>query len=105
MDSSVSRAGGCEALEAQADMKPVAHMSGLPATEKQVGSDHYKRMSIQPIEFIHANGLSFLQGNVVKYICRHKAKGGEEDVRKAIHYCELILEMEYGVGRDQTGEA
>lgn len=64
--------------------------------DKQVGGDHYKTMKIQPIEYIVANNLSFLEGNVIKYITRHKAKGGKADVEKVIHYCELILQTEYG---------
>jgi hypothetical protein len=66
------------------------------ALDKQVAGTHYKDIPIQPVEYIHANALGYLAGNVVKYISRHKAKGGAEDVRKAIHYCQLILEMEYG---------
>lgn len=64
--------------------------------DKQIGGDHYKTMKIQPIEYIVANNLSFLEGNVIKYITRHKAKGGKADVEKVIHYCELILQTEYG---------
>jgi Protein of unknwon function (DUF3310) len=66
----------------------------LPS-EQQVGGDHYKDMKIQPLDFIHANDLGFLEGNALKYICRHKAKGGAQDVRKAIHYLQLILEKTY----------
>lgn len=65
------------------------------ATGKQVGGEHYK-MPIQPAEFIHKNQIPYLEGNVIKYIARHRAKGKAEDIRKAIHYCQLILEMEYG---------
>lgn len=60
--------------------------------EKQVSGNHYKEMKIQPIEFIQANELSFSQGNVVKYVCRYKQKNGIEDLKKAIHYCELMIE-------------
>ena len=68
----------------------------MKPTEHQEGGSHYKDMAIQPVEYIVKNKLSFLEGNVVKYISRHHAKGGAEDVRKAIHYCRLILELEYG---------
>ena len=68
----------------------------MSALENQVAGNHYKDMPIQPVEYIHANAMGYLAGNVVKYISRHKSKGGADDVRKAIHYCELILEMEYG---------
>lgn len=66
------------------------------AMSVQEGGDHYKDMPIQPIEYIHVNNLDYLAGNVVKYISRHKKKNGAEDVKKAIHYCQLILELQYG---------
>ena len=65
------------------------------ASEKQVGGDHYKDMAIQPSEFIYRNGLNWLEGNAVKYICRHRQKQGKQDVDKAIHYLELLKEWEY----------
>jgi len=66
------------------------------ALQKQVGGSHYADMAIQPIEFITANRLDFIQGNIIKYICRHKDKNGADDIKKAIHYCELLLQLEYG---------
>jgi Protein of unknwon function (DUF3310) len=63
---------------------------------RQVGGDHYRRFKIQPVEFIVANGLGFLAGNIIKYATRYAFKGGAADIRKIIHYCELILEFEYG---------
>lgn len=66
------------------------------ATDSQVGGDHYKSFAIQPVEFIHANNLDFLQGNIVKYACRHKSKSGADDVKKIIHYAHLILQLQYG---------
>jgi hypothetical protein len=71
----------------------------MKATDTQVGGTHYKDMPIQPVEYIHKNGLSFLEGNVVKYITRHKTKNGKADVEKALHYCQLILQLEYGEGQ------
>jgi hypothetical protein len=63
---------------------------------KQVGGNHYKDCGIQPVEYIHANKLDYFEGNVVKYITRHRTKGeGEKDIKKAIHYAELILELYY----------
>lgn len=67
------------------------------ALSEQVGGDHYKKFTIQPIEFIQRNGLSFCEGNVVKYICRHKNKGQLEDLKKVIHYARLEAELTYGV--------
>ena len=57
----------------------------------QVGGSHYKKMKIQPYEFIAKNDLSFFQGNVVKYVCRYKLKNGVQDLEKIIHYCELEI--------------
>ena len=58
---------------------------------RQVGGSHYKKMKIQPYEFIAKNDLSFFQGNVVKYVCRYQRKGGAEDIKKIMHYCQLEL--------------
>ena len=69
------------------------------ALKKQVGGQHYASMKIQPVQFITANDLGFLEGNIVKYVCRHHAKNGAEDIKKAIHYCELLLETTYGTNR------
>jgi hypothetical protein len=68
----------------------------LSALNQQEGGSHYKNMAIQPIEFIHANNVPFIEANVIKYIMRHKAKNKKQDVLKAIHYCKLLLELEYG---------
>ena len=59
--------------------------------DKQIGGSHYKDFHIQPYEFISKNDLSFFQGNVVKYVCRYQRKGGAEDIKKIIHYCQLEL--------------
>ena len=63
--------------------------------EKQVGGKHYKNFRIQPAEFINENKLLFAEGNAIKYICRHQNKGKESDIKKAIHYLEMILERDY----------
>lgn len=65
-----------------------------PAKARQEGGSHYKDMAIQPIEFIQANGLGFCEGNVVKYVSRWRSKGGIEDLKKARHYIDLLLEHE-----------
>lgn len=69
----------------------------LTALEKQIGGDHYKNCEIMPAEFIYKNKLDFLEGNVIKYITRHKEKDGPEDIKKVIHYAQLILELTYGI--------
>ena len=63
--------------------------------EEHVGGKHYRNMKIQPAEFINENKLLFAEGNAIKYICRHSVKGKEEDIKKAIHYLEMILERYY----------
>ena len=65
----------------------------LKATDRQIGGKHYKNFKIQPIEFITANNLNFIQGCVIKYICRFDKKNGNEDLDKVIHYCELLKEL------------
>ena len=67
----------------------------MSAMDKQEGGDHYK-LAIQPIEYITKNHLSFIEGCIVKYATRHRSKNGAEDIKKIIHYCELLLELEYG---------
>lgn len=67
----------------------------MSALGKQEGGGHYKQYAIQPAEFIQKNGLDWCEGNAIKYIVRHHDKNGAEDIRKAIHYLEMLLEMEY----------
>lgn len=60
-------------------------------TKKQVGGDHYAKMTIQPIDFIIGNDLGFCEGNVIKYICRYKDKGGVQDLLKARQYIDFLI--------------
>ena len=62
---------------------------------RQVGGNHYRDYVIQPAEFINKNKLLFAEGNAIKYICRHQNKGKADDIKKAIHYLEMILERDY----------
>ena len=81
-----------------ADLEPtneaIKEMKKEKASETQVGGNHYSEMAIQPTEFIHKNNLSFIQGNIIKYVCRYKSKGGIEDLNKAKHYIDLLIEFE-----------
>lgn len=61
-------------------------------TDKQVGGNHYAKMKIQPVVFIVENDIPYREANAIKYICRHKNKNGRQDIEKAIHYLEMILE-------------
>ena len=63
------------------------------ALAKQVNGDHYNK-PIQPIQYIHANGLGFIEGNVVKYITRWRDKNGLQDLEKIKHYIDLLIELE-----------
>ena len=67
----------------------------MSAYDKQIGGSHYSRFNIQPSKFINDNKLLFAEGNAIKYICRHTHKGGKEDLKKAIHYIEMIIERDY----------
>ena len=67
----------------------------MSSYKKQIGGSHYKNMKIQPSKFINDNNLLFAEGNAIKYICRHAHKGGKEDLKKAIHYIEMIIERDY----------
>ncbi len=60
----------------------------------RVGGDHYKSLTIQPVEYIHKNGIGFCEGSVIKYVSRWRAKGGVEDLKKARHFLDLLIEME-----------
>ncbi|MBE9542560.1 MAG: DUF3310 domain-containing protein [Proteobacteria bacterium] len=62
---------------------------------KQVGGGHYKDFKIQPIEFCQANELNACETSIVKYVCRHKNKNGIEDLKKARHYIDLLIKLEY----------
>lgn len=61
----------------------------------QVDGTHYKDMPIQPVQYNHANKLPFIEGSVVKYVSRHRNKNGAKDIKKAIHFLNLLLELEY----------
>ena len=67
----------------------------MSSYKKQIGGSHYKNMKIQPSKFINDNKLLFAEGNAIKYICRHRFKNGKEDLLKAIHFIEMIIERDY----------
>lgn len=75
------------------DLYPKEGPSNKAATDKQVGGSHYQ-LPIQPIEYILANGLGYCEANVVKYVSRWRNKGGIQDLKKAIHYLEMLIEQE-----------
>ena len=64
------------------------------ALTRQEGGSHYKDLAIQPVEYIHANGLGFCEGSVVKYVTRWRSKNGIQDLKKARHFLDLLIELE-----------
>jgi hypothetical protein len=66
----------------------------VSAFKEQVGGGHYKDLAIQPAEFIHKNGIGYMEGAVIKYLTRWRNKNGVEDLKKARHYLDLLIEME-----------
>lgn len=64
-------------------------------TGPQVGGTHYDQDKIQPVDYINSNNLDFFEGNVVKYVTRHKNKNGIEDIKKAMHYLQYIAKYHY----------
>ena len=76
--------------QSQADFKDVDTPNA-----KQIGGSHYKDRGIQPWDYIVSNGMTYLQGNAIKYLSRYKSKGGVEDLEKAKHYIDKIIEVEY----------
>lgn len=70
------------------------------ALDVQVAGDHYKKLKIQPVEYIHANGIGFMEGSAIKYLTRWRDKGGLEDLRKAGHFIEMLIQLEEAPAKD-----
>ena len=66
----------------------------MSALKHQEGGDHYAKLRIQPIEYIHGNQIGFAEGNVIKYVTRWRDKGGIADLKKARHFLDLLIELE-----------
>ena len=66
----------------------------MSALDMQVQGDHYKKLKIQPVEYIYANNIGYMEGNVIKYVTRWRDKNGVADLLKARHYIDLLLELE-----------
>ena len=75
--------------------KELQKMADEKATGKQVGGEHYKNLKIQPVDYIYQNNIDILEGNIFKYVTRHRQKVQSKDIRKVIHYAELILQLVY----------
>lgn len=73
----------------------------LPASQRQVGGDHYRKLKIQPMEYSLANKLDAAQHTVIKYVTRFRDKGGIADLEKAKHTIDLLIEHETEASRDR----
>ena len=76
------------------DVGPINDLKNKSSLDVQVGGDHYKKMAIQPIEYNIKNNISFAEGNIIKYISRWKFKNGIEDLKKALHCLQVLIELE-----------
>ena len=65
----------------------------MGANEEQVGGRHYIEKAIQPWDYIIANKMGYLEGNIIKYVSRYKDKNGLEDLIKAAHYLDKLIEV------------
>ena len=74
----------------------------MSAYDKQVGGKHYIKYKIQPSKFVTENKLLYPEGSVIKYILRHQDKGGKQDLLKAIHFIEMIIERDYTDKKEKT---
>ena len=83
-----------ESGEKWTSMKKVGEVIEKNPLDKQVGGSHYKKYKIQPVEYAMANDLNYCQANAIKYITRYRDKGGIEDLNKAIHNIEILIELE-----------
>lgn len=89
------RAEAKEAAQQGPKLRPAIERVAAPsALNTQVGGGHYKDMKIQPVEYIHANGIPFIEGAVIKYVSRWRAKDGVKDLKKARHFLDLLIELE-----------
>ena len=70
------------------------HYDDYNALDKQVGGSHYKQFKIQPAEFCHVNKIPYLEATAIKYLCRWRDKNGLQDLDKAIHFIEILKELE-----------
>lgn len=70
----------------------------MAANDIQHGGTHYKGKSIEPWDYIAANNIGFLDGNAIKYLTRWREKGGIEDLKKALHYVQKLIEVESAKG-------
>ncbi len=88
------RLSRCQLCDVKSCTQRVIPVGTVSALKTQVAGDHYRNMAIQPFQYIHANGIPFAEGCVIKYVSRWRAKGGVDDLRKAKHFLDLLIEAE-----------
>lgn len=76
----------------------------MSSWDQQVGGDHYKQLKIQPLEYALENDLGICEHAVIKYVSRWRDKGGIEDLRKAKHYIDLLIQRELRINDEQRGK-
>lgn len=74
--------------------KSLAESQEVLASQLQIGGNHYKDFIIQPAEFCYVNSIPYLEATAIKYLCRWKKKGGVQDLEKAKHFIDLLIEYE-----------
>ena len=88
----------CNKINTMHQQKPDMVNSPPPikttALDTQIDGDHYKKLKIQPVEYIHANNIGFSEGSAIAYLTRWRDKGGVKDLEKAIHTIQLLIELE-----------
>lgn len=67
----------------------------VQSLKKQIGGNHYSKFAIQPTEFIYKNNIPFIEGCAIKYLCRWRDKGGVQDLDKAIHFIEMLKDLQH----------
>jgi Protein of unknwon function (DUF3310) len=68
----------------------------MSANSRQEGGTHYKSLKIQPWDYIASNEIGYFEGTAIKYLTRWKDKGGIQDLRKAAHFIQKLIEIEEG---------
>ena len=72
--------------------------------KKQIGGNHYRKYRVQPSQFVTENKLLYPEGCVIKYVIRHQDKGGKQDLEKAKHMIDMIIERDYETEKDERQE-
>jgi hypothetical protein len=79
----------------------IERIESMSVWKKQIGGKHYIKYKIQPSEFVVENKLLYPEGCVIKYILRHQDKGGKEDLEKAKHFIDMIIERDYSEEKEK----